>query len=61
MAKVAVRENENVDDALRRFRRSVNKDGTLAAAKKKECYIPKGLRRKLKSEEARKNSRKKKY
>ena len=39
MAKVAVRENENVDDALRRFRRSVNKDGTLAAAKKKECYI----------------------
>mgnify|MGYP003293554289 CR=1 FL=1 len=61
MAKVAVRENENVDDALRRFRRSVNKDGTLSAAKKHECYVKKSLKRKLKSEEARKNSKRKKY
>lgn len=61
MPQVAVRENENLDDALRRFKRSVSKAGTLAAVKKREYYVKPGLKRKLKSAEARKNSRKKKY
>lgn len=59
MPKVAVRDNENLDDALRRFKRSVSKAGTLSALKKREYYVKPGLKRKLKSEEARKNSRKK--
>ena len=59
MPKVAVRENENLDDALRRFKRSVSKAGTLAAVKKHDYYVKPGLRRKLKSAEARKNSHKK--
>ena len=61
MPQVAVRENENLDDALRRFKRTVSKAGTLAAVKKREYYVKPGLKRKLKSAEARKNSRKKKY
>jgi small subunit ribosomal protein S21 len=61
MPQVAVRENENLDDALRRFKRTVVKAGTLAAVRKREYYVKPGLKRKLKSAEARKNSRKKKY
>lgn len=59
MPKVAVRDNESLDDALRRFKRSVSKAGTLAAVKKHEYHVKPGLKRKLKSEEARKNSHKK--
>ena len=59
MPKVAVRENENLDYALRRFKRSVSKAGTLDKEKKHDYYVKPGLRRKLKSAEARKNSHKK--
>ena len=59
MPKVAVRDNESLDDALRRFKRSVNKAGTLADIRKREYYVKPGLKRKLKSEEARKASHKK--
>ena len=48
MAKTVVRENESLDDALRRFKRQVSRTGTLAEARK----------RKLKSEAARKNNKK---
>lgn len=58
MAKIAVRDNENLDDALRRFKRSVSKSGTLAAVRKREFYVKPGVKRKLKSIEARKNKRK---
>ncbi len=60
MPKVAVRDNESLDDALRRFKRSVNRAGTLAAVKKHEYHVKPGLKRKLKSEEARRASRKSK-
>ena len=52
MAKTVVRENESLDDALRRFKRQVSRTGTLAEARKRE------LKRKLKSEAARKNNKK---
>ena len=57
MPKIAVRDNENLDDALRRFKRSVSKAGTLAAVQKREFYVKPGVKRKLKSLEARKNKR----
>ena len=39
MPKVVVRENESLDDALRRFKRQVNKAGTIQEAKKREFYL----------------------
>ena len=38
MSKVVVRKNESLDDALRRFKRSVTKAGTLQEARKREHY-----------------------
>ncbi len=58
MAKVVVKENEALDDALRRFKRQVSRNGTLAEARKREYYIKPGVKRKLKSEAARKAARK---
>ena len=58
MPKVVVRENESLDDALRRFKRQVNKAGTIQEAKKREFDLKPGLKRKLKSENARRKNRK---
>ena len=58
MAKTVVRENESLDDALRRFKRQVSRTGTLAESRKREFYVKPGLKRKMKSEAARKNQRK---
>ena len=38
MSKTVVRKNESLEDALRRFKRSVSKTGTLAEARKREFY-----------------------
>lgn len=59
MSKVVVKENEGLDDALRRFKRQVSRNGTLAEARKREFYVKPGVKRKLKSEAARKAARKK--
>ena len=53
MPKTVVRENETLDEALRRFKRQVNKSGVLLETRKREFYLKKGLKRKLKSEMAR--------
>ena len=58
MPKTLVRANESLDDALRRFKRQVNKAGTIQEAKKREFYLKKSLKRKLKSENARRKRRK---
>ena len=57
MAKVIVKENEQLDDALRRFKRQVSRNGTLAEARKREYYVKPGVRIKLNSEAARKARR----
>ena len=54
MAKVVVKENEALDDALRRFKRQVSRNGTLLEARKREYYVKPGVKRKHKSEAARK-------
>ncbi|NCA96169.1 MAG: 30S ribosomal protein S21 [Methanomicrobia archaeon] len=56
MPKTLVRDNESLDEALRRFKRQVNKAGTLTEARKREFYLKPGLKRKLKSEQARRKS-----
>jgi len=53
MIKTVVHEGESLDEALRRFKRSVNKSGVLMECKKREAYLKPGLKRKLKSEMAR--------
>lgn len=56
MPKTVVRDNETFDEAVRRFKRQVNKSGVLADAKKHEGFYKKSLKRKLKSEQARRNA-----
>ena len=51
--KTVVREGENVDEAIRRFKRGVNKSGILMESRKREFYLKPGLRRKMKSKLAR--------
>ena len=57
MSRVVVKENEQLDDALRRFKRQVSRNGTLLEVRKREYYIKPGLKRKLKQEAARKARR----
>ena len=59
MAKVIVRKNESLDDALRRFKRGFSKDGTLPQYRKREFYVKPSVARKLKSEAAQKRNKKK--
>ena len=59
MSKIIVKDNEGLDDALRRFKRQVSRNGTLAEARKREYYVKPGVKRKLKSEAAQKAGRKK--
>lgn len=54
MAEVRVGKNETLDSALRRFKRSCQKSGVLAEARKHEHYEKPSVRRKKKSEAARK-------
>lgn len=54
VAEVKVGKNETLDSALRRFKRSCQKAGVLAEARKHEHYEKPSVRRKKKSEAARK-------
>lgn len=54
MSEVRVKDNESLDSALRRFKRSCAKSGVLAEVRKKEHYEKPSVRRKKKSEAARK-------
>ena len=57
MARVVVRENEHLDDAVRRFKRQVSRNGTLLEARKREYYVKPGVAKRLKREAARKARR----
>ena len=48
MAKTVVRDNESIEDALRRFKRDVSRSGTLAEARKREYYLKPSVSKKLK-------------
>ena len=56
MSIVRVGENENIDSALRRFKRKCSRDGIIGDMRKKEHYEKPSVRRKKKSEAARKRS-----
>jgi small subunit ribosomal protein S21 len=54
VAKVSIQKNESLDAALKRFKRSCSKDGVLAEVRKREHYEKPSVKRKKKSEAARK-------
>ncbi len=59
MAYVKVRENENLDSSLKRFKRQCTKEGIISDIKRKDEYNKPSVARKKKAEAAkkRKNSR----
>ena len=54
MSEVRVKENESLDSALRRFKRQCAKSGVMSEIRKREHYEKPSVRRKKKSEAARK-------
>ncbi|MHC1758728.1 MAG: 30S ribosomal protein S21 [Negativicutes bacterium] len=54
MSEVLVGKNETLDSALRRFKRSCQKSGVLADVRKHEHYDKPSVKKKKKSEAARK-------
>lgn len=54
MAETRVRKNESLDSALRRFKKTCAKSGVMAEVKKRKHYEKPSVRRKKKSEAARK-------
>ncbi len=58
MAQVVVRENESLESALKRFKRSCARDGVMSELRKREHYEKPSVKRKKKSEAARKKAKK---
>ncbi len=55
MSTVIVKEGESLDNALRRFKRNCAKAGIQQEIRKRECYEKPSVKRKKKSEAARKH------
>lgn len=58
MAQVVLREGESLESALKRFKRSCTRDGVMSELRKREHYEKPSVKRKKKSEAARKKARK---
>lgn len=56
MPKTVVRENETIEEALKRFKRDVSRNGVLAEARKREHYLKPSDIKKMKRRAARKNA-----
>lgn len=56
MPKTIVRENETIEDALKRFKRDVSRSGTLAEIRKRKHFLKPSDIRKMKKRAAKKNS-----
>ena len=54
MSEIRIKENESLDSALRRFKRQCSKSGVLSEIRKREHYEKPSVKRKKKSEAARK-------
>lgn len=57
MSTIIVSEHESVENALRRFKRKCSRDGIIGDLRKKEFYEKPSVRRKKKSEAARKRNK----
>ncbi len=54
MAEIRVNEGESIESALKRFKKKIQKAGILSEIKRRERYEKPSVRRKRKSEAARK-------
>ncbi|HIY27953.1 MAG TPA: 30S ribosomal protein S21 [Firmicutes bacterium] len=54
MAEIRIKDNESLDSALRRFKKQCARSGVIAEVRKREAYEKPSVRRKKKSEAARK-------
>jgi len=54
MAEVTIKANETLDSALRRFKRDCQKAGIMGEVRKREHYDKPSIKKKKKSEAARK-------
>ena len=61
MPEIHVKENESLDNALKRFKRSCAKDGVMNDLRRKEYYQSPSVKRRKKSEAASKNKNKRYY
>ena len=58
MSEVKIGDNESLDNALRRFKKKCQRSGVLSEARKREHYEKPSVRKKKKSEAARKRKTK---
>ena len=58
MTEIRVGKTESIDSALRRFKRATQKAGVLSEVRKREHYEKPSVKRKKKSEAARKKAKK---
>ena len=58
MAKIEVREHESIEEALRRFKRALQRSGILSEAKKRRHYEKPSEKKRRKRIEAEKRRRK---
>ncbi len=54
MSEIRIRDNESLESALKRFKRSCARAGVLAEVRKREHYEKPSVKRKKKAEAARK-------
>jgi small subunit ribosomal protein S21 len=60
MAEIQIKENESLDEAMKRFKKKVQDAGILQEMKKREYYEPPSVRRKQKMWAASKKRKKNK-
>jgi small subunit ribosomal protein S21 len=58
VSEIKLRDNETLESALKRFKRECAKSGVLAEVRKREHYEKPSVKRKKKSEAARRRKRK---
>jgi small subunit ribosomal protein S21 len=60
MSEIKVGETESLENALKRFKRDCARSGVMGEARKRQHYEKPSVKRKKKSEEARRNKNKRK-
>lgn len=58
MVFIKVRDDESIEEALRRFKHDCERNGILKEIKRREHYVTPAMKRKIKSQEARRKVRK---
>lgn len=59
MSEIKVKDNESLENALKRFKRKCSKSGVMQESRKREHYEKPSVKRKKKAEAARRKNKKK--